>query len=157
MIEVMAAVSIANSAFTALKAGIAKGHELRDMASSLAKFWDANEKILEAKIENETASVLTRAVKGKSIEAEAMEITIAKHKAAQMEKELREFLIYSGQGEFYRDMLRERSRLKNERLRLARARAQQRKDMIDISLLVGTVIIGSMALLAAVSAIAGSI
>jgi len=154
MIEVMAAVSIANSAFTALKAGIAKGHELRDMASSLAKFWDANEKILEAKIENETASVLTRAVKGKSIEAEAMEITIAKHKAAQMEKELREFLIYSGQGEFYRDMLRERSRLKNERLRLARARAQQRKDMIDISLLVGTVIIGSMALLAAVSAIA---
>ena len=157
MIEVMAAVSIANSAFTALKAGIAKGHELRDMASSLAKFWDANEKILEAKIENETASVLTRAVKGKSIEAEAMEITIAKHKAAQMEKELREFLIYSGQGEFYRDMLRERSRLKNERLRLARARAQQRKDMIDISLLVGVVIIGSMALLAAVSAIAGSI
>ena len=154
MIEVMAAVSIANSAFTALKAGIAKGHELRDMASSLAKFWDANEKILEAKIENETASVLTRAVKGKSIEAEAMEITIAKHKAAQMEKELREFLIYSGQGEFYRDMLRERSRLKNERLRLARARAQQRKDMIDISLLVGVVIIGSMALLAAVSAIA---
>jgi len=157
MIEVMAAVSIANSAFTALKAGIAKGHELRDMASSLAKFWDANEKILEAKIENETASVLTRAVKGKSIEAEAMEITIAKHKAAQMEKELREFLIYSGQGEFYRDMLRERTRLKNERLRLARARAQQRKDMIDISLLVGVVIIGSMALLAAVSAIAGSI
>ena len=154
MIEVMAAVSIANSAFTALKAGIAKGHELRDMASSLAKFWDANEKILEAKIENETASVLTRAVKGKSIEAEAMEITIAKHKAAQMEKELREFLIYSGQGEFYRDMLRERTRLKNERLRLARARAQQRKDMIDISLLVGVVIIGSMALLAAVSAIA---
>ena len=154
MIEVMAAVSIANSAFTALKAGIAKGHELRDMASSLAKFWDANEKILEAKIENETVSVLTRAVKGKSIEAEAMEITIAKHKAAQMEKELREFLIYSGQGEFYRDMLRERSRLKNERLRLARARAQQRKDMIDISLLVGVVIIGSMALLAAVSAIA---
>ena len=154
MIEVMAAVSIANSAFTALKAGIAKGHELRDMASSLAKFWDANEKILEAKIENETASVLTRAVKGKSIEAEAMEITIAKHKAAQMEKELREFLIYSGQGEFYRDMLRERSRLKNERLRLARARAQQRKDMIDISLLVGVVIIGSIALLAAVSAIA---
>ena len=154
MIEVMAAVSIANSAFTALKAGIAKGHELRDMASSLAKFWDANEKILEAKIENETVSVLTRAVKGKSIEAEAMEITIAKHKAAQMEKELREFLIYSGQGEFYRDMLRERSRLKNERLRLARARAQQRKDMIDISLLVGVVIIGSIALLAAVSAIA---
>jgi len=157
MIEVMAAVSIANSAFTALKAGIAKGHELRDMASSLAKFWDANEKILEAKIENETASVLTKAVKGKSIEAEAMEITIAKHKAAQMEKELKEFLIYSGQGEFYRDMLRERTRLKNERLRLARARAQQRKDMIDISLLVGVVIIGSMALLAAVSAIAGSI
>lgn len=154
MIEVMAAVSMANSAFTALKAGIAKGHELRDMASSLAKFWDANEKILEAKIENETASVLTRAVKGKSIEAEAMEITIAKHKAAQMEKELREFLIYSGQGEFYRDMLRERTRLKNERLRLARLRAEQKKDMIDISLAVGAVLLGGLALIAAVNVIA---
>ena len=154
MIEVVAAVSIANSAFTALKAGIARGQELRDMASSLSKFWDANDKIIEAKIENETASVFTKAIKGQSIEAQAMEITIAKHKAAQMEKELREFLIYSGQGEFYRDMLRERSRIRNERLRLARLRAQQKKDIIDIGLLLGAVFIGGIALMITINAIA---
>jgi len=154
MIEVMAAVSVANSAFTALKAGIAKGHELKDMADSLAKFWDANEKIAEAKIENETAPLVAKALNGESIEAQAMEITIAKHKSAQMEKELREFLIYSGQGEFYRDMMRERTRLRNERLRLKRLRAQQKKDMVDVTLIVGAVIIGGVALLAAVSAIA---
>ena len=48
MIEVMAAVSIANSAFNALKTGIAKGKELQDMGQTLGAFWDANESILEA-------------------------------------------------------------------------------------------------------------
>ena len=56
MIEVMAAVSLANSAFKALKTGLEKGKELQDMGETLGKFWDANESITQAVNENETAT-----------------------------------------------------------------------------------------------------
>ncbi len=136
MIEVMAAVSLANSAFNALKSGIAKGKELQDMGETLGKFWDANETITQASIENETATYAQKLLQGKSIESQALEITIAKNKAREMENELREYLIYSGQGEFYREMLRERRNIKNERLRVARAKAVAKKDATDLALVI---------------------
>ena len=57
-------------------------------------------------------------------------------KARKMENELREFLIYSGQGEFYREMLRERRAIKNQRLRKKRAQELAKKDAMDLALIV---------------------
>jgi len=155
VIEVMAAVSIANSAFNALKTGIAKGKELQDMGQTLGAFWDANESILEAGIKNESASYAKKLLNSKSVESQALEITIAKTKAREMENELREYLIYSGQGEFYREMLRERKNIKNERLREARARAMAKKDAADLALVLflfgtaGAILASIVALIAA--------
>jgi len=155
VIEVMAAVSVANSAFNALKTGIAKGKELQDMGQTLGAFWDANESILEAGIKNESTSYAKKLLNSKSVESQALEITIAKTKAREMENELREYLIYSGQGEFYREMLRERKNIKNERLREARARAMVKKDATDLALVLflfgtaGAILASIVALIAA--------
>ena len=81
-------------------------------------------------------------------------IVMAKHKAAQMEKELREFLIYTGEGEFYRDMLRERRKIKQRRLQQIRAAAHRKKDLIDITIVVVVVVVAIGTLVAAVSAVA---
>jgi len=155
MIEVMAAVSLANSAFNALKSGLEKGKELQDMGETLGKFWDANERITQAGIENEAAPYAKKLLQGKSIESQALEITIAKNKAREMENELREYLIYSGQGQFYREMLRERRNIKNERLRAARAKAVAKKDATDLALVLflfgaaGAILASVVALIAA--------
>ena len=53
-----------------------------------------------------------------------------------MENELREFLIYSGQGDFYREMLRERRAIKNQRFREKRAQELAKKDAMDLALAV---------------------
>lgn len=151
----MAAVSLANSAFNALKSGLEKGKELQDMGETLGKFWDANETISQAGIENETATYAKKLLQGKSIESQALEITIAKNKAREMENELREYLIYSGQGQFYREMLRERRNIKNERLRAARAKAEAKKDATDLALVIflfgaaGAILASIVALIAA--------
>ncbi|HUS88732.1 MAG TPA: hypothetical protein VMW91_05070 [Desulfosporosinus sp.] len=154
MIEVMAAVSLANSAFNALKSGLEKGKELQDMGETLGTFWDAHERITQASIENETATYAKKLLNGKSIESQALEITIAKTKAREMENELREFLIYSGQGEFYREMLRERRNIKNERLRAAMAKAVAKKDAMDLALIVFLFALGGGVLAAIVALIA---
>jgi len=151
MIEVVAALSAANAAFNALKAGVDKGKELHDMAGTLSQFFEANEQISEANIESQEISKTAKLLAGKSIEQQALEITLAKKRAATLEKELREYLIYTGQGDFYRDMLKQRRILRQRKLEAARVAARRKSDATDI--VVATIVV-SIAVAALVAMIA---
>lgn len=133
MIEIAAAVSIASSAYRGIQNAVNAGREAHDLAQTFGKFFDAKESILEAGIKNENATILGKVFAGSSIESQAMEITAAKHKTLQMEKELREFLIWSGQEAFYIDMMEERKRIKRARIDAARRAAENRKFWVDLT------------------------
>ncbi|MDA8940508.1 hypothetical protein N9H34_00095 [bacterium] len=132
MIEIAAAISIASSAYRGIQNAVNAGREAHDLAQTFGKFFDAKESILEAGIKNENATILGKVFAGSSIESQAMEITAAKHKTLQMEKELREFLIWSGQEAFYIDMMEERKRIKRARMEAARRAAENKKFWIDL-------------------------
>lgn len=131
MVEIGIAVSMAVSAFNGIKKAVEAGREIEDVAGYFGKFFDAKEAISEASLHNENAPVFKKIFAGKSVEAQALEITAAKHKAAKIEKELREFLIYSGQSQFYEDMMRERRHIREERIQRARNKAEKRKFWLD--------------------------
>jgi hypothetical protein len=133
MIEIAAAISIASSAYRGIQNAVNAGREAHDLAQTFGKFFDAKESILEAGIKNENATILGKVFAGSSIESQAMEITAAKHKTLQMEKELREFLIWSGQEAFYIDMMEERKRIKRARIEAARRAAENRKFWVDLT------------------------
>ena len=133
MIEIAAAISIASSAYRGIQNAVNAGREAHDLAQTFGKFFDAKESILEAGIKNENATILGKVFAGSSIESQAMEITAAKHKTMQMEKELREFLIWSGQEAFYIDMMEERKRIKRARIEAARRAAENRKFWVDLT------------------------
>ena len=135
MIEVAAAISIASSAYRGIQNAVNAGREAHDLAQTFGKFFDAKESILEAGIKNENSTILGKVFAGSSIESQAMEITAAKHKTLQMEKELREFLIWSGQEAFYNDMMEERKRIKRARIESARRAAENRKFWVDLTAL----------------------
>jgi hypothetical protein len=132
MMEIAAAISIASSAYRGIQNAVNAGREAHDLAQTFGKFFDAKESILEAGIKNENATILGKVFAGSSIESQAMEITAAKHKTLQMEKELREFLIWSGQEAFYNDMMEERKRIKRVRIEAARRAAENKKFWIDL-------------------------
>jgi hypothetical protein len=131
MVEVAAAISMAVSAYNGIKKAVEMGREVEDVAGYFGKFFDAKEAISEASQYSENAPLLKRVFAGKSVEAQALEITAAKHKAAKIEKELREFLIYSGQSQFYEDMMKERRHIREERIQKARDKAKSRKFWMD--------------------------
>lgn len=133
MMEIAAAISIASSAYRGIQNAVNAGREAHDLAQTFGKFFDAKESILEAGIKNENATILGKVFAGSSIESQAMEITAAKHKTMQMEKELREFLIWSGQEAFYIDMMEERKRIKRARIEAARRAAENRKFWVDLT------------------------
>lgn len=149
MLEIGIAINMAVSAFNGIKKAVEAGREIEDVAGYFGKFFDAKEAISEASVDNENAPIFKKIFAGKSVEAQALEITTAKHKAAKIEKELREFLIYSGQGQFYEDMMRERRHIREARIQQARDRALNRKFWIDaffisglIAAIVATLIFG---------------
>ena len=107
--------------------------------SSLVEWFDAKEDIAEANQYAKNPSIVGKLFTGKSVEAQALQVTSAKYKIAQMEKELREYLLYTGQSDFYEDMMIERRKIREHRLQETSCKKQNsERSVIDgIAILVG--------------------
>ena len=132
MIEIAAAVSIASSAYNGIKRAMDAGKEAADLAQGFGKFFDAKDQIIRASQSSQHQPVVNKLFNGTSVESQALEVTAAKHKIAQLEKELREYLIWSGQGAFYEDMMGERRRIHSANIIAARKAAEDKKFMVDM-------------------------
>jgi hypothetical protein len=138
MVEIGVAISIASSAYNAIRGAVERGREAQELVHVFSKFFDASDQISEASIKNSKAPNVTKLFSGSSVESQALEITAARHKIMAMEKELRDFLIYSGQSAFYEDMMEERKRIRRRRILVANKAAEKRAFYIDmVALVVG--------------------
>lgn len=153
MVEIAAALSMAGSAYNMIKNGIEKGQEINDLYQGFSKFFDAKEELAEAAIANSNPSLTQKLFSGKSVEAQALQVTAARHKMMALEKELREFLIYTGQMDFYEDMMRERRKIRQQRLELAKRKAETKRFWTDVALIFGAlavctfIIVGMIAII----------
>ena len=136
MVEIGLAISMASTAFNAIKRAVEVGRDVEDVAGYFGKFFDARDQISEANEYGKNQPLVKKLFSGQSVEAQALEITVAKYKIASIEKELREFLIYSGQGQFYEDMMQERRSIRQARLQQAAKKAENTKMMIDVASIV---------------------
>ena len=145
MVEVAMALSVARSAFAGIKKAVELGREVEDVAGYFGKFFDAKDQLAEASQYEKNTPIVKKLFSGSSVEAQALEITAAKHKMATLEKELREYLLYTGQVGFYEDMMKERRLIRAARLRAAARKAENKRLMVDIiALIIGTIIAGAI-------------
>ena len=103
MMEIAAAMSLASTAFSALKKGMETGREIEDMVDYFGKWFEAKDALSEQNINANNQPMFKKMFSGNSVEAQALQVTHAKHKIKQMEKELYEYLLYTGQQEFYNE------------------------------------------------------
>ena len=149
MIEVSLAIAAASQAVSTIKKGLRAGRDAQDLATQFASFFDAKDKIDGAKAESEHAPLGSKVFAKQSVESYALEVALAEHKTKEMEKQLRELFVYSGQGDVYKSMMRTRQKERTRRLQAARALAERKKLIFDIVLIacivmVGLSIIGAM-------------
>ncbi|MBP04096.1 MAG: hypothetical protein CMA72_04850 [Euryarchaeota archaeon] len=131
MIEIIAAVSAAGRAFNYIQQAVNKGHEVQDLAHKFGAFFDAKDKISEAEANVENASAMSKLFAKGSVENAALQITMAKQKTLQMEKQLREIIVMTvGEG-VYIEMIRTRTVIRKQRLEAARAKAARKRLIID--------------------------
>lgn len=132
-LTITACISGATRAYNMVAKCVNAGREIEDTAQYIGKFFDSKEKILEIEKENQYGPKFLR---GSSVEAQALEIQMAKHKTQQMEAQLREVIVLYGPGEaFYNEMMKTRRTIRQQRLVAAEARAKQKRLIIDGALI----------------------
>jgi len=132
-VTIAACISGASRAYNMVAKAVNAGREIEDTAQYIGKFFDSKEKILEIEKENQYGPKFLR---GSSVEAQALEIQMAKHKTQQMEAQLREIIVLYGPGEaFYNEMMKTRRTIRSSRLAAAEARAKQKRLIIDGTLI----------------------
>ena len=104
MIEIIAAVSAAGKAFNYIQQAVNKGHEINELAHKFGAFFDAKDKIAEAEASVENASAMSKLFAKGSVESAALQITMAKQKTMQMEKQLREIIVMTVGEDVYIEM-----------------------------------------------------
>ena len=136
MMEIAMAVQVAGAAFKGIMGALEQGREAGDLIGYYAKFFEAKDAITDQGINSNSQSMVKKLLSGGSVEAEALRVTQAKHQVMEMEKQLREYLVYTGQSQFYEDMMQERRNIRLQRSLALKRRAEKKAFMIDMIALV---------------------
>ena len=131
MIEIAAALSAANAAFTAIKKGVAVGQDIENMAGTLGKWMGAVSDIKKAEELNKKPPLFKKLFAAGSVEEEAMQIFMAKKKAEDMREQLKQIIIYSRGMNAWNELLRTEADVRKRRQATIYAQKERQKKLID--------------------------
>ena len=132
------AFTAAQQSVSYIKKAIALGKDVNSLYGQFAKFFENSDKIHGANVTAQTSkNILTDG----QIRAMSIEIAMQSKALRDAEKQLKELLIYSGNGDVWEQMMAERVRMYKERAKLqadlTNARIKAKSDLID-RVLIGT-------------------
>jgi hypothetical protein len=119
-----------------IKKAIALGKDVNSLYGQFAKFFENSDTIHSANI---TAQTSKKILTDGQIRSMSIQIAMQSKALRDAEKELKELLIYSGNGDVWEQMMAERVRMYKERAKLqadlANARIKAKADLIDRALI----------------------
>jgi len=149
MVEISIALAVASKAVATIKQGFKLHKDAVELTAYFGKFFDAKDDIAKARAEVENASLGSKVFQKQSVEAYALEVALAEHETKELEKQLRELFVYSGQADIYSRMMRIRQQERTRRLISAKRVVEQKRFVADAALILSMIVftIGSLALL----------
>ena len=115
MIEVAAALSVATSAFNAIKKGFEVGRDIESMAGDLSRWMGAVSDIRKADEYNKKPPLFKKLFNAGSVEEEAMQIFMAKKKAEDMRAELKQIISFTRGPSAWEELLRTEADIRKKR------------------------------------------
>ena len=134
MIEVVAAVSAASSAFAAIKKGFEVGRDIESMAGDMGRWMSAVSDIKKAEEYNKKPPLFKKIFNAGSVEEEAMQIFMAKKKAEDMREQLRTIITYTRGPSAWQELLRTEAEIRKKRQRMIYDQKERRKMFIEYTL-----------------------
>ena len=142
MIEVVAAVSAATSAFSAIKRGFEVGRDIESMAGDLSRWMGAVSDIQKADQYNKKPPLFKKIFNSGSVEEEAMQIFMAKKKAEDMRNQLKQIITFTRGPSAWEELLRTEGDIRKKRQKMIYDQQERRRklfEIIAIILLVGII------------------
>ena len=140
MIEVMAAVSAATSAFQAIKKGVEVGQDIENMAGALGKWMGAVSDIKKAEEMNRKPPLFKKLFQAGSVEEEAMQIFMAKKKAEDMREQLKQIIMLTRGMSAWQELLRTEADVRKRRQKMIYDQKERQKKLID-GILIGVLVL----------------
>lgn len=148
MIDPVSALAIATSAYNAIKKGIEMGREIEDMGNQLGSWFSAVADVKSAEEEAKDPPLFKKLISKQSVEEQALQALMSRKKIEQQERELRELIVYRYGVDAYKEMIRERVKIRDTRTRAAQNQRRKMKKLIQNSLTV-IVILGLLVMIIA--------
>tara|TARA_B100000963_G_C22588119_1_gene654151 strand:- start:346 stop:825 length:480 start_codon:yes stop_codon:yes gene_type:complete len=147
MIEVMAAVSAATSAFGAIRKGFEVGRDIESMAGDLSRWMGAVSDIKKAEEYNSKPPLFKKLFASGSIEQEALEIFMAKKKADDMREQLRQIITYTRGPSAWQELIRTEADIRKKRQAMIYAQKERQRFFIEvgISIIIGALTVAGVA------------
>ena len=148
MIEIVAAVSAASTAFNSIKKGFAMGREIESMAGDLSRWMGAVSDIKNADEYNKKPPLFKKLFASGSVEEEAMEIFMAKKKAEDMRNQLKQIITLTRGMSAWEELLRTEGEIRKKRQKLIYDQKERQRKLIEgiliafLILLVGSAVVG---------------
>lgn len=155
-LTVGAAFAVAQASVKTVKEAIKLGRDIYEVSGDLTKFFTSQSQINQEirKVDGRKQELLKQDKKEDyyALTAQALDAAIKAKKIKQDEAEIKTLLIWSGHGDVYHDMVRERMRLEKEqtlrenrelfeRAIKAKKKQEQKELQADIAILVGALML----------------
>jgi hypothetical protein len=131
MIEVVAAVSAASSAFNAIKKGFEVGRDIESMAGDMGRWMGAVSDIKKAEEYNKKPPLFKKIFAAGSVEEEAMQIFMAKKKAEDMRGQLKQIITYTRGPSAWEELLKTEGEIRKKRQAMIYAQKERQRFWIE--------------------------
>jgi cell division septal protein FtsQ len=144
MVDVISAMALAGSAYSALKKGISTGRELQSMGKTLAQWMSAVSDIDRAHHEAKNPPIFKKLFTGKSVEQEAMELFTQKKQLENQRDELRKLISSMLGPNAWQELIAMERTIRKQRQESIYAQREARKHFIEAMafIFLGVVVIG---------------
>tara|TARA_B100000035_G_scaffold26896_1_gene20990 strand:+ start:301 stop:780 length:480 start_codon:yes stop_codon:yes gene_type:complete len=132
MIEVVAAVSAASSAFNAIKKGFEVGRDIESMAGDMGRWMGAVSDIKKAEEYNKKPPLFKKLFAAGSVEEEAMQIFMAKKKADDMREQLRQIITFTRGPSAWQELLKTEADIRKKRQAMIYAQKERQAFFIEV-------------------------
>ena len=131
MIEIVAAVSAASSAFNAIKKGFEVGRDIESMAGDMGRWMSAVSDIKKAEEYNKKPPLFRKIFNAGSIEEEAMQVFMAKKKAEDMREQLRTIITYTRGASAWQELLKTEADIRKKRQKMIYDQKERQRKFIE--------------------------
>lgn len=132
MIDPVTAIAGATAAFNAIKSGFSVGRDIESMAGDLGRWMSHVSDLKKAEDMNKKPPLFRKLFQAGSVEEEALQIFMAKKKAADMRDQLRQIIVATRGPSAWDELIKTEGEIRKKRQEAIYAQQERRQQVLEI-------------------------